>query len=268
MRLRHVPLGLLLLFLTPAIPAQISAAAGQLPPNAPAIPIQLKNAPFSAKVITQYDRVLENGNHIRRETQGRVVRDSQGRVRTETELPSTAGTLDVRQHITIQDPVQRLLIHLDPRTRVATIHHLGEPALTVTAKEAVMPKPGNVLLVVPQVPPGTATAVPAQKGDSARKPVVRTEALGMKLVEGVIASGTRTTWIIESSDQPIVATTESWFSRDLQMMVLSVTNDGQSAHSTMRLTDIVRGDPSTQLFQVPADYTIKDSNPATASVKH
>jgi hypothetical protein len=35
----------------------------------------------------------------------------------------------------------------------------------------------------------------------------------------------------------------------------------------MKLVDIVRAEPNSQLFLVPQDYAVKESNPATASAK-
>jgi hypothetical protein len=99
-----------------------------------------------------------------------------------------------------------------------------------------------------------------------------TEALGSKYIEGVNATGTRTTRIIDAgsqgNDKPIVSVTETWFSSELKMTVLSETDDGQSGHSIMKLVNITRTEPVAQLFQVPSDYTVKETEPATASVKH
>ncbi len=116
--------------------AQSGAGPSSLPPNAPAIPTTIKNAPFSAQVVTQYDHVLSNGNHIHRETQGRIFRDSIGRVRTETQVSTLSG-VDSLEHIAIQDPILDEVIHLDPRTKTANIHHLGEAA---AAGDAAQPR--------------------------------------------------------------------------------------------------------------------------------
>ncbi len=271
MRLSRISLGLLLVFFATFLSAQTggSWSSAPLPPNAPAIPTTVKNAPFSAGVITQYDRVLDNGNHIHRETRGWVFRDTQGRVRTETEFGSAPGGVDKSQHITIQDPVQRVVIHLDTRNKTAIVHHLGEPAATTAvAKDAGAPRSGNAVLVAPQTA-GAPTTIPLQHPEAGKRPVTRTESLGSKSIEGTLVTGTRTTRAIEnSSDQPITSVTETWFSRDLQMVVLSDTDDGQAGRSMMKLVDIVRSDPNPQLFQIPPDYTIKDTNPTTASTKH
>ena len=46
------------------------------------------------------------------------------------------------------------------------------------------------------------------------------------------------------------------------------SDDGRSGHNTMKLVNITRTEPMAQLFQVPSDYTVKENEPATASVKH
>ncbi len=79
----------------------------------------------------------------------------------------------------------------------------------------------------------------------------------------MIATGTRTTRTIDAgsmgNDKPIISVTETWFSPELKMTVLTVTDDGQSGHSTMKLVNITRAEPIAQLFQVPSDYTVKDT---------
>jgi hypothetical protein len=89
------------------------------------VPVAVKSAPFSADVITQYDRTLDNGGHIHRETRGKIFRDSQGRMRTDNEMPSAPPAADKPERVTISDPVLKEIINLNPRTRTATIFHFG-----------------------------------------------------------------------------------------------------------------------------------------------
>ncbi len=64
------------------------------------------------------------------------------------------------------------------------------------------------------------------------------------MIEGLAVVGTRTTRTIsEGQGEPIIAVSEVWFSRDLQMVILSISDDGQSGHSVMRVTNIVRRPP-------------------------
>jgi hypothetical protein len=239
------------------------------PPNAPAMPTTVKSAPFSADVITLYDRVLDNGNHIHRDSRGKVFRDAQGRVRTETESVSPLRS-DKFQHITIQDPLQHVVIHLDPESKTATIHHLGETTSAAAgARETAPPAgTGNAILLAPQAGQSASrsTSVPLQHSKTSS---AHTEALGMRTIEGVLATGTKISrTMADAGSQVIVSITESWFSRDLQMIVLTETDDGEGGHSTMKLVDIVRADPDPHLFEVPSDYVAKETNPATASTDH
>ena len=86
----------------------------------------IKNSPFSAEVVTQYDRALDNGGHIHRETRGKVFRDSQGRMRTDSETPPVQPGADKFERVTINDPVQKVIINLNPKMKTATIFHLGQ----------------------------------------------------------------------------------------------------------------------------------------------
>jgi hypothetical protein len=63
---------------------------------------------------------------------------------------------------------------------------------------------------------------------------------------------------------------ESWFSADLQTIVLSRRSDPRSGETVMRYTNISRTEPAHSLFEVPADYRITDSQgrgPMTEAAK-
>jgi hypothetical protein len=92
---------------------------------------------------------------------------------------------------------------------------------------------------------------------------VSKEDLGTQAVEGVLATGTRTTTTIAAgtigNEQPIVIVSEQWFSPDLKVLVLTKHSDPRSGETVYRLTNIVQTEPARSLFEVPADYTLKDS---------
>jgi TonB family protein len=94
-------------------------------------------------------------------------------------------------------------------------------------------------------------------------PNVQTENLGKQLVEGVEAEGTRTTKTIPAgeigNEQPIQIVNERWYSPELQVTVMTRSSDPRVGETTYRLTNIVRAEPSATLFQLPADYTVKDA---------
>ena len=84
--------------------------------------------------------------------------------------------------------------------------------------------------------------------------------LGTQNIEGVAAQGTRVTRTIPAgtigNDLPIVITTETWYSPELKVLVMSKTNDPRMGETTYKLTDIQRAEPAASLFQVPDDYTV------------
>jgi hypothetical protein len=92
--------------------------------------------------------------------------------------------------------------------------------------------------------------------------VVR-EDLGSQVVEGVAATGTRTTTTIPAgsigNEQPIVIVSEQWFSPELKVLVMTKHSDPRTGETTYRLTNIAQSEPARSLFEVPPDYTLRDS---------
>ncbi len=89
------------------------------------------------------------------------------------------------------------------------------------------------------------------------------EELGQQTIEGVTATGTRTTTEIPAgaigNEQPIKIVSEQWFSPDLQVLVLTKHTDPRVGETVYRLVGIVRAEPSRSLFELPPDYTLKES---------
>lgn len=173
----------------------VASSAAATSANAPAV---VKNVPFSADVITQYDRTLDNGRHIHRETCGKRFRDSQGRTRTESDIATVQPGVEKFERITINDPVQKVIITLNPRMKTATILHFGQmvgPANSlVTTNVAGAPLNVAPMQLGPKPEQRPAPGI-AASSNLAAKPFAtsvdtRTEALGSKTIEGVSAIGT------------------------------------------------------------------------------
>lgn len=88
----------------------------------------------------------------------------------------------------------------------------------------------------------------------------RTEELGTQNIEGVEAEGTRTITTIPAgaigNERPIEITYEKWYSKDLQLVVMSKHNDPRFGEQTYRLTNIVRNEPDPSLFSLPSGYRL------------
>jgi hypothetical protein len=208
----------------------------------------VKGVPFSADIVNVFTRVLPDGNRINRETHGKTFRDSEGRTRNETEMDLMNGVK--RVNVMISDPVQQVMIILDPQAKTATVHPFNLP---MTHSRVTLPQADAVGATA-----GT-TASPASlmAHQSSREP------LGVKEIEGFTVSGTRFSNTIEAgrigNEKPITSVHENWFSEELKVDLLTTRDDPQSGQNTRRLINIRAGEPDPLLFQVPADYTVKDN---------
>ena len=244
------------------------------------VPIEgapVKGAPYFAEVVTESVQNLADGNRIVRKTTGRVYRDSQGRVRREDDREP--GHVRV---ISITDPVAGAAWSLNPETKVAwktgysvagivgakaLVFSTADPAEFDRAKElAAKIREAQDALKEKQaaggggVPGGTGVIVPLP---SEMKVEAKTEKLPARQIEGVMAEGTRTTRTIPAgaigNEQPIAIVTEQWRSPELQVLVLTRTSDPRSGETTYRLLGITRAEQAPSWFEVPADYTVRET---------
>jgi hypothetical protein len=103
---------------------------------------------------------------------------------------------------------------------------------------------------------------PDQLANRATKYSVNTEQLRKQIVEGVECEGERKITTLAAgaigNDRPIETISETWYSTELGMMILSKRSDPRFGESTYRITSISRTEPETALFQVPPDYAVKE----------
>lgn len=198
----------------------------------------IKGVPLSADTVNESTQTLIDGNRVHHETHGKFFRDSEGRTRNETELGN--GDTQIFR-IIIQDPVRQVFILLDSPNKTARVQHFPKP-------------PSQSSPVAPAKPP---VSPPTES-----KPVLNTEDLGSKEIEGFTVYGTRRSHTIEAgkegNDKPITTVNETWYSPDLKTALLTIHEDPRSGQTIMRLTNIHTGDPDPLLFQVPPDYTVKE----------
>jgi TonB family protein len=98
---------------------------------------------------------------------------------------------------------------------------------------------------------------------SAARYTTKTEQLGKQMVEGVECEGTRVVTTLPAgaigNEQPIETVKETWYSPELQLMILSKRSDPRFGESTYRVTNIARHEPDAEHFQIPSDYKIIDN---------
>ena len=212
-------------------------------------------APFSADIIDENDQLLADGNHIRQEFHGKMFRDSEGRTRSESESRSF-GLVKPFVSIHIFDPVEKIMIVLNPEQKTATVHHFGEAVKAMATRPV---QPAN------QARPGTGSSAPAETGGlikNLREMQHSQEDLGTMEIEGFMVHGSRNSFTIPSgamgNDKPMTNTNERWYSEDLKIELLMKSESPQSGTHVHKLLNIRGGDPDPLLFQVPADYTVTE----------
>jgi hypothetical protein len=198
----------------------------------------VQGSPYSATAVTQFTQALSTGDHIQRTTTGSIARDSQGRTRTERSfgaIGSLSAGPGAGRTVMIFDPVAGKSYVLDARSR--------------TARSTTIP--------AARTRPANGDARPARTPAS-----VKTEDLGTQVIQGVSAQGKRVTRAIpagkEGNEKEIDIVTETWFSPDLQVVVMSKTSDPRYGDSLYQLNAINRTEPDPALFAVPSDYTVKE----------
>lgn len=243
-----------------------NSAAGGAPIVTGAV---VKDAPYSAEVITISEAVQPSGQKVPSERHGRQYRDAQGRTRTEIGIPNTADGLPAI--VTISDPSQQAIITLDPKDKTARVVHLARSASApdtgtpAAAASPVLPGPANpVSAAATRTPSGAAPSGPTLMAFGAANPP-KTETLGTKEMEGMTVTGTRTIFTSAApaggEAKPFSSIADRWFSPDLQVVVWNEHTDSRGSHFVQKLVNIVRTEPDAALFQVPPGYTVKERTP-------
>ena len=197
----------------------------------------VKNAPYSADVVTESTQTLADGNRIHQTSTARVYRDSEGRTRREqslTGIGAITGSATLPQVVFIDDPVAGVNYALNPNNKTAMKSVRGRPGRGGRLQGAVI---------------GAA-------------PNKKTESLGRQTMEGLAVDGTRTTMTIPAeqmgNELPIQMTGRSWYSADLHMSVLTRHSDPRSGETVTKLINVSRTEPPHAIFEVPAEFKISE----------
>jgi hypothetical protein len=239
-----------------------------------------RGAPYSADAVSEFVQVLADGNRIVRRTTTRIVRDSEGRTRRETLAPNGAV-----EQVVITDPTSNSNLILDPQNRTAM---RAPGAFTKVAAARGRGSADTFIAVNPQGGAWTSGRIEAVETGVRVEGQLRAEVaqlteslkrieagrggklegqlsredLGQQTIEGVTATGSRTTTTIAAgavgNESPITIVSEQWYSPELQMLVLTRHHDPRVGETTYRVTNIVRTEPDGTLFQLPSDYTLQE----------
>jgi hypothetical protein len=205
---------------------------------------------------------------------------------------------EAQQHIIITDPLAGVSYSLDPRTHTANRFVFRQKELPADAlkklsadaqqsktfmingqavtqaefeamaekkrmaKEDLLKKPRKVAPNDPEAEKQIdmfQQGIPRIDADQGQQ---KEESLGTQTIEGVTAEGTRRTFTIPAGEigntLPMELVRETWYSPELQLVVMSKHRDPRSGETTYRLTNLTRSEPDHSLFGVPADYNVSE----------
>lgn len=243
----------------------------------------VKGAPYSAQAISESIQTLTDGNRIVHKSTASVYRDGEGRTRRDQTLAAIgpyASAGDPPQTTFINDPVAGANYILDSRSRTARKLPLpqlrrgkpGDQVFVTTEgespkrlKEQRLKEHDEMFIAgAPGLGPGPRAGAAFEYQRAKLDPKdAKKELLGKQTIEGVEAEGTRMTITIPAgeigNELPMQIVSEQWYSPDLQAVIMSKHTDPRMGEHTYRLTNITRGEPSRTLFEVPADFTIKET---------
>ena len=231
-------------------------------------------APYTATATTETTQVLADGNRIVNKSESQLARDGQGRTRRQ-EVTGNVGPLatNAPKMAFINDPVANATYILDLNDKTAQVLKVpagvrGLPEMQGVGKGAgtgAGSGPGPVMfrkkVIVAGGSPGVEQRVWVNSNEDGE---AKTESLGTQTIEGVPATGTRTTRTIPAgeigNERPIEITSEVWTSTDLQMVVMSKRNDPRIGETVYKLTNIQRAEPDPSLFQVPSGFSVNQES--------
>jgi hypothetical protein len=194
--------------------------------------------PFSATALVENKQTMPDGTVAATRNVNLIGRDSRGR---------THGEMRSRVPETSQRMPPLLEVHLfDPQTRQQTVYELA----THIAKVDLRPEPRE-----PANPAST----------SAPNPLVKVEDLGTDVIQNIYVKGTRRTLTIPAqangTGADLTVVDEYWYSEELHVNLVLHHSDPRTGEQTVTLTDIRRGEPPQEFFEVPQDYKIVDMTP-------
>ena len=187
--------------------------------------------PFSAKVELELVNQLQDGTLITHKTYNLDARDSQGRTRNEARnwINPSIGAEPRLIRIELYDPATRTRINVFPLAKTVRQWTVG-------------------------------TAVPTAPSSASAKPETITENIGSDSIEGLPVRGLRVSQTYHpgalGNDRPLTIITESWYSGDLKINLLTKRADLRYGVQTVRVTELVRQEPDSTLFAIPDEYKL------------
>jgi hypothetical protein len=200
-------------------------------------------------IETKRTQTLADGTLVQTKNRDLIYRDSLGRLRWEMYAPTniTDNVPLAPTIVQIYDPVAGFAYSVRPQSAIAYRTSLDEP-------------PNNPKAVAQSQNSSAQTSTSPPALQSKSKQTVKQ--LEPQEMEGILVTGTQTKWAIpagvEGNDRDLMVIQEIWTSLEMGITLLDKNSDPRSGNRESRMTNLKQAEPDAALFQVPADYTIKN----------
>jgi hypothetical protein len=235
----------------------------------------IANTPFSADATTTVTQTLGDGTKIEQRTTAKLYRDSTGRVRREQTVigldrlnpaaqPQTTITFDSVPGD--QAPYTLNVANKTARRGGRRVQWLtgASVGLGGAGANAYLGRVEIALVDVLNNVVGRTFRSGGQAGPVPSDIKPTEESLGTRQIEGVKATGRRSTTVIPAgrigNDRAIQIVEEQWDSPELNMVMSSRFSDPRTGVVEYRMTNVSRTEPRADLFIVPSDYTVIEAN--------
>jgi hypothetical protein len=216
---------------------------------------------YSATAKSTFEQKLGDGSYVRGYAVTHEARDGAGRTLSEMAMNcqrDANGTPRPQLNVNVFDPVTRTSLNWQVNNsyadKVVHVFHQPPPAKPLTAEELAARRK------LAQSRAQQAACPVPKPGDGD---------LGTRTIAGVEAQGKRTTRTIpageEGNELPLVITNERWTSKELGLVLLSISDDPRRGRGTYEVEELTVGEPDASLFAPPAGYKIVDTNPPADS---
>jgi len=192
-------------------------------------------APFSATVVTEWTRLLQDGTTTTVKNHRTVARDSAGRIFEERRFFTPNGDMEETRLLSRQysDPIRHEFYECLTATHVCTIYAYNRPAT---------------------MPIAAAGPLPGSQGDISR------ESLGDKRIDSLDLHGSREITTINPGangyQRPEPTIKEFWYSPRLEINVVTKRFEPRGGAQSIVLNDVSLDTPDPKLFEPPTQYAV------------
>jgi len=195
-------------------------------------------APFSATVVTEWTRLLEDGTTTTVKNHRTIARDSVGRIFQERRYLMPNGDTQVTPLSSIEyaDPIRHEFFNCLPNTHVCTVTPYNRPATFQMAAAGVLPN-------------GSITR----------------ENMAEKRVENLDLEGSREITTINAGvngyQRPEPTIKEFWYSPRLEINIITKRFEPRGGAQSIVVNNVNLDNPDAKLFVPPAGYIILRQRP-------